>query len=186
MLIYLARGQFIKSVHGFSDSISLDPFGYSWRNIDHSNEGWLWPSNIHQTKVDSPNKHAWLIANKISQRNGRDISHFEAPTMRKVPKGGISSSMPWRWRNGWVNGCQYVLLSRQKSRWILYVCQHIYIYIYIYSFIFTYLLSIHQSNYLYIWCTQQSMTTYDHIWLYIIMYVYIYIIIISLYKHKYV
>ena len=163
MLIYFARGQFIKSVHGFSDSISLGPFGYSWRNIDHFNEGWLWPSNIHQTKVDSPNKHAWLIANKISQRNGRDISHFEAPTMRKVPKGGISSSMPWRWRNGWVNGCQYVLLSRQKSRWILYVCQHIYIYIV--SYLLIYYLSIYQSNYLYIWCTQQSMTTYGHTWL---------------------
>ena len=149
MLIYFARGQFIKSVHGFSDSISLDPFGYSWRNIDHSNEGWLWPSNIHQTKVDSPNKHAWLIANKISQRNGRDISHFEAPTMRKVPKGGISSSMPWRWRNGWVNGCQYVLLSRQKSRWILYVCQHIYIFIYIVSYLLIYYLSINPIIYTY-------------------------------------
>ena len=131
MLIYFARGQFIKSVHGFSDSISLGPFGYSWRNIDHFNEGWLWPSNIHQTKVDSPNKHAWLIANKISQRN--------------VPKGGISSSMPWRWRNGWVNGCQYVLLSRQKSRWILYVCQHIYIV----SYLLIYYLSINPIIYTY-------------------------------------
>jgi hypothetical protein len=147
MLIYFARGQFIKSVHGFSDSISLDPFGYSWRNIDHSNEGWLWPSNIHQTKVDSPNKHAWLIANKISQRNGRDISHFEAPTMRKVPKGGISSSMPWRWRNGWVNGCQYVLLSRQtyKSRWTWYVKRCI---LYIYLSIYLIYLSIDRSIYL--------------------------------------